>query len=206
MKNILYVILHGEIYKDRYKNIKETWGKNVDCIFYSDYDDKNVIKVSNRTDYRSNEEKHIKILHYVNQNIKNYEWYFFCDDDTFVNTKKLSEYSKTANKNLIHGSVLEGTWSIDKNLKYCSGGAGYLIHYTLLDHITKNLRILKTGYSDVTLGIHLRNINVGLQDNIGFKSQNPSFFDIPIEDTTNYITFHYIKTYDEMSTLYNLIN
>ena len=73
MKKILYVILHGSINKERFYNIKETWGSNVDTLFYSDYEelDKNIIKVSNRNDYHSNEEKHINVLKFVNNNIQN---------------------------------------------------------------------------------------------------------------------------------------
>ena len=66
MKNILYVILHGLTHKNRYKNVKDTWGKDVDCIFYSDYKDENVIKVSNHTDYKSNEKNTNYItFHYI---------------------------------------------------------------------------------------------------------------------------------------------
>ena len=39
MKKILYVILHGSMNSSRYFNVKETWGKNVDCLFYSDHED-----------------------------------------------------------------------------------------------------------------------------------------------------------------------
>lgn len=204
MKKILYVLLHGSMNPQRYYNVKESWGKNVDCLFYSDHNDvdKNIIKVSDRTDYHSNEEKHINSLHYVSTNIKDYEWFFFCDDDTFVNTQKLEGLLNTFDKNSIHGSLLdEGNWPGDKSLNFCSGGAGYLIHSELLTNIIEHIVILNTGCSDVTLGLHLRNLNIKSINHNFFRSQPPSFFNIPITETKNYITFHYIKTIDEMNLL-----
>jgi len=171
IKKVLYVLLHGSINPQRYYNVKESWGKNVDCLFYSDHNDvdKNIIKVSDRTDYHSNEEKHINSLHYVSTNIKDYEWFFFCDDDTFVNTQKLEGLLDTFDKNSIHGSLLdEGNWPMDKSLNFCSGGAGYLIHSELLTNIIEHIKILNTGCSDVTLGLHLRTLNI--------KSINHNFF------------------------------
>lgn len=197
MKKILYVILHGLIYEERKLNIKNTWGKNSDCLFYSDYEDSNlnVVKVSNRNDYHSNEEKHIKIINELNTNTPNYEWFFFCDDDTFVNTKKLENSLDFFEKDSIHGSVIQ-CWPHDINLMYCSGGAGYLIHNTLLKKLT-NVPILNTGYSDVTLGIFLKQNNIKSINHNYFKSQNPNFYNIKDDELGEFISFHYIKTKEE---------
>jgi hypothetical protein len=97
--------------------------------------------------------------------------------------------------------VLENTWPGDRNLKYCSGGAGYLIHSELLDKITQNVTILNTGYSDVTLGLFLRDLGIKSMNHIFFKSQPPSFYNTPDKEISNYITFHYIKTIDDMYSL-----
>jgi hypothetical protein len=206
MKKILYVILHGSIYHDRYFNVKETWGKEVDCLFYSDYEDleKNIIKVSDRTDYSSNEEKHVNVIHYISNHIKDYEWFFFCDDDTFVNTKKLEGSLSMFNSDSVHGAVLnQGHWVKDTTLNYCSGGAGYLIHHSLLKLINENISFLNTGYSDVTLGLCIRKLGVKLNNHDFFSTQPPEIAKIPIEETKNYITFHYIKTMDDMKNLLN---
>jgi hypothetical protein len=207
-KNILYVVLHGSMYADRYFNVKETWGKSVDCLFYSDHEDseKNIIKVSDRTDYHSNEEKHINSLIYVSNNIKDYEWFFFCDNDTFVNTEKLESLLSQFDKDSVHGSILNRHWPADTSLNFCSGGAGYLIHNELLDKITQNISILNTGCSDVTLGLCLRDLGIKSVNYDLFNSQPPAFHNIPISETKNYITFHYIKTLEEMQKLLNEIN
>ena len=208
MDRILYVIIHGIFGSDRYDNIVKTWGNGVDYLFYGDYESagNNIIKVSNRTDYSSGEEKHVNIFPVVREKINYYDWFFFCDDDTFVNTKNLSEYVKTADKNLVHGEVLRQTWPGDLTLTYCSGGAGYLIHSSLIPLICDSISIRNTGYGDVSLGICLRDLGIKSFDYWGFKSQPPPFFNIDMNETNKYISFHYIKTLKNMEELYSLIN
>jgi hypothetical protein len=197
MKKILYVILHGSVYSERKHHIKSTWGKNSDCLFYSDYEDidLNVIKISDRSDYHSNEEKHINIINKLNKELPEYEWFFFCDDDTFVNTEKLNDNLDHFDIDSVHGSVIQ-CWSHDKNLKYCSGGAGYLIHRTLLKKIT-NIPILNTGYSDVTLGIYLRENNITSTNHSYFNSRDPKFYNVKDDELKQFISFHYIKTKED---------
>jgi len=201
MKKILYVILHGIVNKNRYNNVMNTWGRDKDVLFYADYndDDKNVIKVSENTSYFSNEEKHINVIKFLNQNNKyNYEWFFFCDDDTFVNTNKLEDSLNTFDLNVVNGSVLN-TWKNDPSLYYCSGGAGYLINHNILGKI--NLKNHKTGWSDVSLGLSLRETKIECINSKLFNSQPPEFYNIEINDIKNYISFHYIKTEDKMKIM-----
>lgn len=160
MKKILYVILHGESNKQRYFNVKDTWGANSDLLFYGDYNDKleDVIKVSDDKSYNSNEEKHVNVFKYLSQNPEyNYEWFFFCDDDTFVNVNKLENLLYSFNINSVHGQLIM-TNIVDgyDNLEYLSGGAGYLIHHNLLNKISNKIKIINTGYADVTLGVCLK--------------------------------------------------
>ena len=213
MKKILYVILHGEVYKERYHNIKDTWGKNRDLLFYGDYEDINneIIKVSENKSYRSNEEKHVNVLKYFNENSNyDYEWFFFCDDDTFVNINKLEELLITFDVNYVHGQLLS-TNNIDGNpikngvLEYLSGGAGYLIHCDLLNKISKEIKDLNTGYSDVTLGLCLKDLNIPILNSDLFKSQPHSFYNYSDDLIKNYISFHYITSKDMITNLINNI-
>lgn len=205
MKKVLFVILHGFLNKERCDIIKKTWGIGQNLLFYSDYDDQNnnVIKVSDRTDYHSNEEKHVNVLNYLAKNIK-YEWFMFCDDDTFVDTEKIINKLDFLDKNKVHGSVMN-CWPKDKSLYYCSGGAGYLIHKSLLSTIGEKIKVMNTGYSDVTLGLFLRENGIGIINHEDFRSQPPSYFNYTDEEISKYTTFHYVKNIEEMLKLTNLM-
>lgn len=209
--NILYCILHGQIDSQRYTNVVKTWGKNVNFIFYSDHEDinKKIIKVSNRTDYHSNEEKNVNAFKVIanDPKLNGNDYYFFCDNDTFVNTEALEKFI-TENKldeMKIHGRV-DNTWQPDKTLHYCSGGAGYLMSKKLLLDIFKNCKNYSTGYSDVSIGIFARENNIEFQHHDGFNSNppwNPKCLNLNI---SNQITFHYIKTIDEMKKVEGYFN
>ena len=121
MKKILYVILHTCTRPDRHDGIVNSWGKDVDYIFYADCDneEKKIIKVSDDSSYSSNEPKHINVIKYLIENDYQYDWFFFCDDDTFVNTKRLENNLENFDVEKINGYVLKGTWSGDRDLSYC---------------------------------------------------------------------------------------
>jgi hypothetical protein len=109
----------------------------------------------------------------------------------------------TFDEECVHGSVLNGTWPGDITLNYCSGGAGYLIHSKLINKIAQNIEIRNTGYSDVTLGLFLRDNNIKSINYELFNSQPPDFHNVPIINVKNYISFHYIKTMDYMIDFIN---
>jgi hypothetical protein len=139
------------------------------------------------------------------ENDYQYEWFFFCDDDTFVNTKNLEKNIDLFDKNKINGNILNGTWSRDKELKYCSGGAGYLIHKTVLSKLSTTIKMTGSGYSDVSLGICARELGIDFINYDGFKSQSPDYYEREIDTIKNMFTYHYISS-DTMIEMYNLIN
>ena len=197
--------MHTQNQSGRYDNVVNTWGKNVDYIFYSDHEDldKNIIKSSNDSSYKSNEEKFCNILNLIPQEYQNYDWFLFCDNDTFVNTKLLNEKLPDFDENIVYGQELN-TFHRDRSLFYVSGGAGKLISNKILQLIKGNVPNRKTSYADVTLGYALRELNIPIQDYPLFKSQPPEFYGINDNDVQNFITFHYIKTTDLMYKLYKL--
>ena len=211
MKKILICLMTTQKNKDRQNNIKNTWLKNsqVEYLFYSDHEDveHNIIKVSNRTDYHSNEEKHINCLNYVLQNKLNYEWYYFCDDDTFVNVNNLFNFIDKCEKNKIYGSVINYKNSpenpiynkILKNIQYPSGGAGYLINNLILKSF-EEFKNYNVGFSDVSFGINMHNKFEIVDPNL-FFSQAPEFYKHNYEEKLNSISYHYIKTLPQILNL-----
>lgn len=207
MKKILYSILNGQLKNDRIKNVKNTWGKDVELIFYSDFEDleNNVYKVIDKKGYWDLEEKHINGIKFVNDNFKDYEWYFFCDDDTFVNTKKMNEFLDSCEKDVVYG-LLINCYSKNKSLFYHSGGAGVLIHKKNLEIISQNIESKNTKFADVTLGICLHDNNIKVETDDKFKSEKPQFYSISTDEVKNYITFHHINSIEEMMELYQNSN
>jgi hypothetical protein len=202
MKNILYCIIHTQHQNNRIKNITNTWGKNNSVIFYSDHDDSsnNCYKVCERSDYSSGQLKQINVFNLLLNQFNNYEWYFFCDNDTFVNTTNLDNYIINAERNHIHGEIIN-TWPQDTTLYYPSGGAGYLMHNSILQNMM-NISYNNTQYGDVSIGINFRNKKIPLKHNNLFKGQLPEFYGLTYDRISEYMTFHYVTSYDTMEKLY----
>ena len=204
MKRIQYFLMTTEKYSDRRENIMKTWGQNQDIIFYSDVEhkDKNIIKVTDKNDYWSLEEKHVNIFKFLENNYLDYEWFFFGDDDTFVNTKKLEELSQIGEKNSAYGCLINCYPKI-KTLYYHSGGGGILMHRNVLDKLSKTIATKNTNFADVTLGICLREININMVNDDRFHSENNNTYGINLEQIKDNITFHHITNYYEMLKLHN---
>jgi|694.fasta_scaffold06402_21 hypothetical protein len=207
---ILFCVLHGSCYRQRAQNILNTWGKSIDIIFYADYEDEKnkVIKVSERTDYFSNEEKHVNVFKFLVNNNYNFEWYFFCDDDTFVNVKNLYKFLENCDQNSLHGEILMGTYPIDKTLNYCSGGAGYLIHKNIFTPIAENIHKHRShSHSDVTLGLVCRELNIAAQDSSNlFHSQTPEHYQLDDSAIVDSITFHYVRSIEKIKRFLYYLN
>ena len=105
----------------------------------------------------------------------------------------------------------------DPFLNYCSGGAGYLINKKRVEYISKGIKFLDTGYSDVTLGMFCRENGIKFdnddrfnpndekgKDRVGNYTQDERYFDI--KDPNKFFTHHYIKKYNQMNDLYKLTN
>ena len=206
MSNITYFIMTSKKFKDRQNNVLQTWGKDVDLYFYSDEDsdDQKTIKVTDKHDYWSLEEKHVNIFKYLENNFLDKEWFFFCDDDTFVNTKELEVFADKSNKDSAYGCLIN-CWPNMKNLYYHSGGGGVLIHRDSLNNLCKNIKHKNTMFADVTLGLNFLENNIKMETDERFHSESPLEYNINDNEIKNNITFHHIKSYDEMNRLYNLL-
>lgn len=203
MKKILYLLLHTQKHGDRYNNCVNTWLQGQDYLFYSDHEDleKNIIKVSNRNDYGSNEEKFVNVVKTLPEEYLDYEWYYFGDNDTFVNTKKLESILDTLDTNKFHGQKI-CCWSGDKDMWYLSGGAGKLVSHQNYIEMRDKIEIRETGLADVCMGKYMKENGKEMEGSELFKSQPPHHYDLNFTDAKDYVSFHYIKSMEDMNNLY----
>ena len=205
MKKILYVILNGKVNISRINALLFTWGKSVDTLIYSDFDEieRNIIKVSENTTYWSNEEKHVNVIKTLGKRNLEHDWYFFCDDDTFVNVEKMNEFLTTCKTDTVYGHLLNYYVELP-NLYYHSGGAGVLMSREILEFVSKKIELRNTKYSDVTLGITLRENGIKMEDSKMFNSGGFREYQYTPESIKNFITFH--RAYPEdMILLYEAL-
>lgn len=189
-----------ENYTDRQTNILNTWGKNVDLFFYSEneHNENQVIKVC---DENNVEIKQISVFKKIQSDFYNkYEWFFFGDDDTFVNTILLENEINNFDKTKVVGQDAFGCW---KDLHYPSGGAGFLVSNEIV-HNFFNSTNYQVGWGDVTFGLNMKDKNIDMVHNDKFFSQKFDHYGIDIKDANKYITFHYIKDLNEMLIMDNI--
>jgi hypothetical protein len=204
---ILYCIIHTIAQKEREDFILSTWGRNKDLVFYGDYEttgNKYLLKVSDNSDYTSGEEKQINAISTFPKTHNNYNWYYFCDNDTFVNTKLLEEFSQDCDQNKIYGEIAN-TWPKDPSLSYPVGGAGFLVSNKILNFLSNKVFHNSVNWGDVSLGLNLRHFKIEKTSREDlFHSQTPEFYGIQDTEIKNHISFHYIKNYETMAKLNEL--
>jgi hypothetical protein len=205
-KKTFIFILSGGVNKNRIDYLFNYLNENdYDFLFYSDYTDinRNVLKATFSSTYSSGELKHINILNFIVQNLELFSFYenfFFIDDDTFVNIGLLEKCF--ANNNFsqlnIYGQVLDKKSNPDNplfskfsELRYMSGGAGYIVPRKIFEKYTK-FKNYFTGFSDSSFGLNID--KTILVDSKLFNSQDLEYYKIEKNDVSKYITFHYIKS------------
>jgi len=207
MNEILVCPLTCNIFNDtRKKCIEETWLKDVESyLWLTNEESENCAKLSDTSDYYSATIRHVNSFSYIYNMDKEYDWYFFCDDDTFLNYKNLNNFVSTLDKKeyKAYGMVLSHAkdpgnpiWNqIPKNYKFFSGGAGFLFNRASLEkvmHLGKC--IIRDGIlnGDVMLGMALFESGVELIDVDLFKSAKPKDYHHTENDIKKMITYHRI--------------
>lgn len=224
MNKILYCIKTTEQYYNRINSVKNTWLTGIeDYIFYSEHDDpsNNIIKVCDNGSYGGLEEKGVNFFNLL-KNIdveegksvlEYYDWIFFVDDDTFVNTKNLQSFAETADKNKVYGEIFTYETHPDNPMykapgfknsyKWYSGGAGMLSHTSLLKKVPEFINY-QTRHDDVSIGLSFVNNGIELVNSDNFNSQPPEFWGDSDEDIKNKITYHHINE-QRMEKLYSIV-
>lgn len=209
---IKYLIMTSHKCRDRQNNILLTWGADADLVFYSDEarDEPKTIKTTDDDTYAGCENKHVNMVKLLEKEFLDSEWFFFCDDDTFVNTKLLEDFVKGCDPDTIYGEIIK-CWPNDPTLPFPSGGAGLLMSRSVLNILYTTVSYRGAGSSDVALGLAIRDSQIKMQHDNRFHGQPPDIvflvqLSLPsyhILDTKQHFTFHYIKDLDTMLKLYN---
>jgi hypothetical protein len=151
------VVLTCEKYHNsRVVAIDNTWGKEIDVIYLSDLtiEDKFIGYPELPKGYENIYHKYIKFFKEYNFTE---DWYFFCDDDTYVNVDKLKTLINNNNNNNNNSPIcigIVGTLNADATdkygnftgfplhtitgdssylpIRYPSGGAGFLLNLSAI--------------------------------------------------------------------------
>jgi hypothetical protein len=187
--------------EERITTIKNTWGKHhVDTVFYADFESENIIKCTDEPSAKGNEEKTINRFKQIKNN-NTYDWYFFVDDDTFVNVYNMKSYVATLDKNSAYGYSVTGCLPF----AFFNGGAGFFISNESFDKINPDtIYIHGSTYSDAAACQILNENNIPMQFNNTILNWDSAFnFDDNI--FKNAVTFHQIKTEEAMQQYYKLV-
>jgi hypothetical protein len=210
MDKVLVLIMTTESYKERQNAIRDTWGKDLEYLFYSDHKEIDVIQVVSQEEKKDVVLKTKNLLKLIiekdiyikNNRIDSYDWIFFVDDDTFVNAKVLKHILVTLNKDLAYGYVFGG---FNRKESFLNGGAGMLISMDMIKNI-KNIDVSKTiSHGDVAFSAILKNNNIKYLHYplFNFNAPHPPFD--TKEVMMGQITYHHINP-SYMKKIYDLVN
>lgn len=192
---------------------KESWLKKQDYVYASDIENEDNVKLSATNNHRSAEQKQLNSLKYLYQNKNNYDWYFFGDDDTFVNTENLVNFLKELPVEISScGSVLTAPHLCE--WPYYSGGAGFVLRKDVMNDLSKWTDFPNSGLSDISIG-KLMYGKYTLSDYTDkFCGQNPFGGSCAAinpnaphseEKIKSNISYHYVNA-EEMKKLYDMVN
>jgi hypothetical protein len=216
MKRVLYVILHTQHQPDRFDWIAKTWAKDVDHIFISDHEDleNNIIKVSNSSDYESCEEKQINSINLLSSKELEFDFYFFCSNDNFVNTKKMDEFIQYCETDCVWGE-LDNAWPPEPSLYFTLGGSGVLVSKEIMKKINGTMQWANKSHpsafpSDVSLCINFRDKGIEMRNSELLHHQLFEHWfnkhhgneEMDYSKIKEHISFHYINNFETMNLYY----
>jgi hypothetical protein len=211
--DVFITVLTTYNYKEkRQKYLENTWLLDVEnYIFASDKDEGKNLKLSERTDYQSAEQKQINSIPFLFGLSRKFKYYMFVDDDTFVNVDNLlnflnSQEIKTAGRILSKTTDSgNGIFRHFPSLEYYSGGAGFLFDRQILEKIFYSMSYYQeTPWGDVSLGLIMQKAGIKVEDYSNlFHSFSPKTLNHGKEKIIESITYHYVDP-QTMEDLYSL--
>lgn len=169
---------------------KDTWLKGVDYVYLDQ-------PLNGEEIYTNVAHKYVA---WLKANELKHDWYFFCDDDTWVNTAKLTAILRPTSNAIMTGFkggefTVEGT---TLKTQWCSGGAGIGISRVLLKGIQQYVcgDPIISNESDTSLGIWAKMCDLGFVTihNRLFRPQHPRH--ASNNGVKGCITYHYCEKQD----------
>jgi hypothetical protein len=207
---VLYLILTTKHQPERDYNQLNTWLKGQEYLYLTDEEGDYKLKCTDNDTYASNEEKQIFGINYVIKNYKHlqYDWFCFCDNDTFIFTENLKKKLRIVDPNRVWGYVLNKKsdplnpvyTAMGQDFEYCSGGAGYCISRNLITSLPE-IPLERTGYGDVTFGSVMRRLKIKFDHLEGIHPHNYTVYN---DEYNEPVSYHYVKTLKDFAYLYSL--
>lgn len=227
---IEFIVLSCDKYlNDRVESIKNTWGKNQNVKFLIDSLDDNPYHLGYDTpkNYLGIQEKYqmfFKSYEFIN------DYYFFVDDDTFVNLKNLSKLvlpEKTEKFALVRllclnndatdmwgnytGANLQNIRGDNTELPlfYGSGGSGFILSQAaclaIKEYLLNTKDIPTSDFGDLSIGFWIRNSNTKLlESNFFWWDTHEKLLNnnwVKYHGDKDVVTFHYVSP--EQMVIYN---
>lgn len=219
--NFEFIVLTCDKYLNtRVSSIKKTWGSELNIKFITDtnIDNENIIAYNTQKNYNGIYDKYFNFFKSYNFTKK---YYFFTDDDTFVNLKNLSKLDiPSEDFPFLIGRLLQlnqdGTdlWGQQTGtninqitgenttlpINYTSGGSGFILSksacFLIQNYLKSTKNPPKSIFGDLTIGFWCRNNGVQLIPNNNFwwdtHEKLLSNNVVPYKSDENIITFHYV--------------
>lgn len=229
MKVKFLVLTCRKNFETKAKSVLETWGSGQEILFLSDYGNShNIISFQIPPDYAfmsMRYSNYIKSLTDIES-----DWYFFCDDDTFVNVLNLGNLllDFDSNESFYIGKKLlltekcldsEGNYTgfpvnslrgdrATLPLDYTSGGAGFALSkrsvLKLKEYLTSCKDTPLSYNTDVTMGLWMRNCGIKVTENDRFNTNSPINHKHKKDKIKQSVTYHYLNV-QEMYYLNEII-
>lgn len=217
MKTLFNYIVCEKYHNNRTVPLYNTAGKiirnrgDIFCLSGSkQIDDIKILCVSDSDDYLSAIHKTLNSMIYHYDNKTQFDFFFMCDDDTYINFKNYDaflEIIKNRNSNEIYGCT--GSINGDGRI-HATGGPGWVMNRKTFDLIVPHIKkcyITHEVHSDVSVALNVHDYNDKNQNKIQFI-EVPEFLHPhkPMTDLNKIITFHIMDKFSYQMLYENCIN
>ncbi len=216
MKTLFSILSTNKYKTTRQKALRETWLIGQDYFFASDIDDDDQIKLSDKTDHSSAEEKQLNAFRYIVNNgldLKGFDFFFFCDDDTSVNVTlwdKIKERYIGQNIGWIispQSDPRNPIWQREKDFTYFSGGAGFVLSKNAVRAMAEFIPHYndRSKYGDISVGKVIKKLGIPVTHSDLFHMNKPAVYNHNNVDIKYNLTYHYVNE-NQMREIYEIQN